>query len=280
MKVTKFSGEVVVFDEEKLKKSLSKSGARQEAVDNVITAVEKELYEGIPTKKIYKLAFQQLKKVSNVHAAKYNLRSAIQALGPAGFYFEKFIARLFEIEGCETITNYSLQVKCVLHEVDVILKKENRISMVECKFHGSQDAKTDVKVPMYILSRFNDLKVQPYPLFNNEAIIENCWIITNNRFTEDAIQFATCSNLKLLSWNYPPHASLKNKIDNYNIYPVTALTTLTIAEKDKLLAQNIITARDLIASSDVLHKIQLSPNRIKNVLKEANQLCNLLKLSK
>jgi len=280
MKVTKFSGEVAVFDEEKLKKSLSKSGARQEAVDNVITAIEKELYEGIPTKKIYKLAFQQLKKVSNVHAAKYNLRSAIQALGPAGFYFEKFIARLFEIEGYETITNKSLQGKCVRHEVDVILKKEDRISMVECKFHGSQDAKTDVKVPMYILSRFNDLKVEPYPLFNNEVIIENCWIITNNRFTEDAIQFATCSNLKLLSWNYPPHASLKNKIDNYNIYPVTALTTLTIAEKDKLLTQNIITARDLIASSDVLHKIQLSPNRIKNVLKESNQLCNLLKLSK
>jgi hypothetical protein len=99
MKVTVFSGDVVVFDEEKLKKSLSKSGARQEAVENVIKAIEKELYEGIPTKKIYKLPFQQLKKVSNFHAAKYNLRSAIQAVGSAGFYFEKFFARLFEIEG-------------------------------------------------------------------------------------------------------------------------------------------------------------------------------------
>lgn len=280
MKVTKFSGEVVVFDEEKLKKSLLKSGASVEAVSKVIDTIQGELYEGIPTKKIYKLAFQQLKKVSNVHAAKYNLRAAIQALGPAGFYFEKFIARVFEMEGFQTSTNQSLQGKCVSHEVDVILKKDNIVSMVECKFHGSQDAKTDVKVPMYILSRFNDLNTKPYTFFNKEAVIETCRIITNNRFTEDAIQFAICSNLMLLSWNYPPQECLKNKIDAYHIYPVTALTTLTIAEKDRLLAQDIITARDLIASSNILHKIQLSPNRIKNVLKEANQLCNLLKLSK
>jgi hypothetical protein len=280
MKVTKFSGEVVVFDEEKLKKSLLKSGASQEAVSQVIAAIEGELYEGIPTKKIYKLAFKQLKKVSNVHAAKYNLRAAIQALGPAGFYFEKFIARLFEIDGYQTITNQSLQGKCVSHEVDVILERDNVISMVECKFHGSQDAKTDVKVPMYILSRFNDLNSQQITFFNKKTNLSKCWIVTNNRFTEDAIQFANCSNLGLLSWNYPSEDSLKNKIDKHHIYPVTALTTLTIAEKDKLLAQQILTARDLIESSDVLHKIQLSTNRIKNVLREANQLCNLLKLSK
>lgn len=280
MKVTKFSGEVVVFDKEKLKKSLLKSGAGLETVNHVLATIESELYEGIPTKKIYKLAFQLLKKVSNVHAAKYNLRASIMALGPAGFYFEKFIARVFELEGYETQTNLTLQGKCVSHEVDVILKKENTISMVECKFHGSQDAKTDVKVPMYILSRFNDLKSQAYVFFNTKSMLKSCWIITNNRFTEDAIQFAKCSNLELLSWNYPPNNSLKNKIDTYHIYPVTALTTLSISEKERLLSLHVLTARDLINNKDCLSKIALSANRIKNVLKEANQLCNLLKLSK
>ena len=80
------------------------------------------------------------------------------ALGPAGFYFEKFIAKFFEIEGFETITNLSLDGKCVSHEIDVLIKKDKIVSMVECKFHGSQDVKTDVKIPMYILSRFNDLE--------------------------------------------------------------------------------------------------------------------------
>jgi hypothetical protein len=277
MKVTKYSGEVVTFDKDKLKKSLLKSGASESSVNEVLLAVEKVVYDGIPTKKIYKLAFQLLKKISNVHAAKYNLRSAIIALGPAGFYFEKFMAKIFEFEGFQTLTNQTLNGKCVTHEVDIILKKDKKITMVECKFHSSHQVKTNVKVPMYILSRYNDLNTQEYTFFNQKDRMSNCWIVTNNRFTEDAIQFAKCSNLELLSWNYPYENSLKNKVDSYHIYPVTALTTLTALEKDKLLIQNIITAKDLIENDDWLNKIGLSQKRIVNVLKEANQLCNFLK---
>lgn len=277
MKVTKFSGEVVVFEKEKLKKSLLKSGASEADVFRVLDTIEKELYDGIPTKKIYKMAFQLLKKISNVHAAKYNLRSAIMALGPAGFYFEKFIAKVFQIEGYEVLTNLTLNGKCVSHEIDVVLKKNQKISMVECKFHGNQDVKTDVKVPMYILSRYNDLVFQEHFLFDKSSKINNCWIVTNNRFSEDAIQFAKCSNLELLSWNYPIGNCLKNKIDTHHIYPITALTTLTLSEKDKLLAQNIITARELLVNKEWLSKIGLSQIRIKNVIKETNLLCNILK---
>jgi len=276
MKVTKFSGEVVVFDKEKLKHSLKKSGADDASVSKVMQHIENELYEGIPTKKIYRIAFQHLKSFSNVHAARYNLRSALQALGPAGFFFEKFIARVFEFEGYQAQTNIFLEGSCVSHELDIILKKHEEITMVECKFHGSQDAKTDVKVPMYILSRFNDLKNNTYTLFHSSVHIEKCCIVTNNRFTDDAIKFALCSNLQLLSWDYPLEKSLRKRIDEHQIYPVTCLTTLTVAEKDKLLMQNIITAKELIQHSNWLEKIGLSANRIKNVLREANQLCNLI----
>lgn len=276
MKVTKFSGDIVNFDSEKLKYSLRKSGADDATILKVIQHISGALYDGIPTKKIYKLAFQKLKNISNVHAARYNLRTALQALGPAGFFFEKFIARIFECDGYKAQTNLFLQGKCVSHEVDLVLKNHDEISMVECKFHSSQDAKTDVKVPMYILSRFNDLKHSPYTLFNSSDHIEKCWIVTNNRFTDDAIRFAVCSNLQLLSWDYPPEKSLKKRIDQNQIYPVTCLTTISVAEKDKLLVQNIITAKELIQNSDWLQKIGLSAHRIKNVLKEANQLCNLI----
>ena len=167
--------------------------------------------------------------------------------------------------------------KCVSHELDVIVQKDMHLAMIECKFHGSQETKTDVKVPMYILSRFNDLKDRDFQLFKSNYSIQNCWITTNNRFTDEAVKFASCSKLSLLSWDYPKGNSLKNKIDLNQIYPVTCLTTLTTAEKDKLLVQDIITALDLIQHADWLSKIELSPNRIKNVLLEANQLCNLIK---
>jgi hypothetical protein len=276
MKVTKFSGELVDFDRKKLKISLKKSGADEETVSKIMQHIEGELYEGIPTKKIYRAAFQHLKSFSNVHAARYNLRTALQALGPAGFFFEKFIARVFEFDGYKVQTNLLLEGKCVSHEVDIAIIKREEVAMVECKFHGSQDAKTDVKVPMYILSRFNDLKNNSYDLFQSSMEINECWIVTNNRFTDDAIKFALCSNLRLLSWDYPPEKSLRKRIDEQQIYPVTCLTTLTANEKDKLLVQNIITANELIQQSDWLRKIGLSANRIKNVLRETNQLCTLI----
>ncbi len=277
MKVTKFSGEIVLFDKEKLRDSLRKSGADERAVSEVIKVIEQELYEGIPTKKIYKLAFQLLKKFSNVHAARYNLRMAVQALGPAGFYFEKFVAKLFELEGFQAQTNLILNGKCISHELDVLLKKDEVVAMIECKFHGNREAKTDVKVPLYILSRFNDLKEKKFQVFDTVYAIQDCWIVTNNRFTEDAIKFAVCSDLKLLSWDYPKGNSLRDKIDMAQIYPVTCLTTLTQLEKDKLLMQEIITVKDLMEQSDWLSKIGLSNHRIKNSLFEANQLCNYVK---
>jgi len=276
MKVTKFSGEIVLFDKEKLQNSLRKSGADESAVFQVMHEIDEQLYEGIPTKKIYKLAFQLLKKFSNAHAARYNLRSAVQALGPAGFFFEKFVAKLFELEGYQTQTNLIFDGKCISHEVDVLLKKENIISMIECKFHGNQDTKSDVKVPLYILSRFNDLKEKDFSVFESNYQIKHCWIVTNNRFTDDAVKFSICSNLNLLSWDYPKGNSLRNKIDSAQIYPVTCLTTLTQMEKDKLLIQEIITVKDLMQHSDWLSKIGLSKNRIKNILLEANQLCNYI----
>ena len=110
------------------------------------------------TKRIYKLAFSLLKKASNSHAARYNLRTAIEMLGPAGFFFEKYVSRLFISDGYQTKTNIILQGKCISHEIDVLINKDNIISMVECKFHERRESNSDVKVPMYILSRFNDLK--------------------------------------------------------------------------------------------------------------------------
>ncbi|MFN7676369.1 ATP cone domain-containing protein [Flavobacterium sp.] len=276
MKIVKHSGNIVDFNREKLKSSLLKSGANKNIVDEVLQTIENQIYEGISTKKIYKLAFALLKKSSNSHAARYNLRAAIQLLGPAGFFFEKFIARLFVSEGYLAQTNLFLSGKCVGHEVDVVIKKNDYIEMVECKFHSGKDANSDVKVPLYILSRFNDLKDRSHKIYSKKDVISACWIVTNNRFTSDAIAFAKCSGLQLLSWDYPEKFSLRKKIDDQQLYPITCLTTLTIAEKDKLMVLDIILAKEILENLEILERIGISPNRIKNVLKEASELCKFI----
>ncbi|WP_264565416.1 ATP cone domain-containing protein [Flavobacterium sp. N3904] len=276
MKIIKHSGAIVDFNRTKLKQSLLKSGANPTIVDTVLQQIEKEIFEGISTKLIYKMAFSLLKKSSNSHAARYNLREAIRLLGPAGFFFEKFIARLFASEHFETKTNLILRGNCVSHEIDIVVKKNNNIGIVECKFHIGREAASDVKVPMYILSRFNDIKEKQHDIFDKKNTLSKCWIVTNNRFTSDAVDFGKCSGLNLLSWNYPENNNLKTKIDNTQLYPITCLTTLTLSEKDKLLILDIILVREIINNRVALEKIGLSPNRIKNVIKEASELCRFI----
>jgi hypothetical protein len=276
MKVVKHSGDIVDFNPIKLKRSLLKSGASQSVVETIMQTIKKEIFEGISTKQIYKMAFGLLKKASNSHAARYNLKESIRLLGPAGFFFEKYIARLFASEHYETQTNQILQGKCVSHEIDVLVKKNQVISMVECKFHMGKDTNSDVKVPMYILSRFNDLKDRKHAIFTEKESISKCWIVTNNRFTADAIAFAKCSGLSLLSWNYPENNNIKTKNDDNYLYPVTCLTTLSLSEKDRLLVLDVILVKEIINNSDCLERIGLSSNRIKNVLKEASELCEYI----
>jgi hypothetical protein len=273
MKILKHSGVLVEFDARKLHNSLMKSGADESIVRDILQQIEAQIYDGMSTKQIYKTAFGLLKKTAHSHAARYNLRQAIEQLGPAGFFFEKFIARLFSSEGYQTQTNLILPGKCVSHEVDVVINKNEELSMIECKFHAQRDSVTDVKVPMYILSRFNDLKNQEHLLFDALCQIHHCWIVTNNRFSSDALIFGRCSGLNLLSWDYPENQNLRDKIDADHLYPITCLTTLTLNEKNQLMELNIILVKELLHQTSALDNIHLSPNRIKNILKEARELC-------
>lgn len=273
MKIKKRSGEIVNFERSKLLKSLINSGADKLAAEKIVQSIEGQVYDGISAAKIYKMAFKLLKKQSNAHAARYNLKGAMQQLGPAGFLFEKYIARLFETEAYETRINLILEGKCVSHELDVIIKKDEKVEMIECKFHSRSETNSDVKVAMYILSRYNDLKNKQHVLFGKNCFLSDCWLVTNNRFTVDAVQFGTCMGLKLLSWDYPQKNNLKTKIDNYKLYPITCLTTLSMAEKEELLSKDIILANDLLTNSQFLEKLGLSITRIGNVTREVSELC-------
>lgn len=270
MKIQKHSGEWVSFDKDKLIRSLQNAGADLEIISAIVGEIENEIQEGISTKQIFKLAFQKLKVKSRHHAARYNLKQGIQMLGPAGFYFEKYIARIFELQDCLTKTNIYLNGKCITHELDVLLKKEKQVSMVECKFHGSQQKKTDVKVPMYILSRFNDLRDKIFEVFDESEKITKCWIVTNNKFTLDAIKFGECSSLNLLSWNYPEQNSLKELISKFRVYPITCLTTVTKAEKELLLNEDVLTVYDFVHKQKLMTRF--SKNRTKRILNECHQI--------
>ena len=238
--VTKASGEKQEYDAFKLRKSLANAGAQKELIQEISKSVEGMLYEGITTKKIYKEAFRQLKSASQKTAVSYKLKEAILELGPTGFPFEKFVAELLNRMGYQTEVGVIVQGECVTHEVDVLASKDDEFFMIECKFHNRKENTCNVKVPLYIQSRFLDVKNNWMSLPGHKYKVHKGWIVTNTRFTSDAEQYGECVGLKLLSWDYPAKNGLKDLITRVGLHPITSLSSLNKQEKEMLLAMDVI----------------------------------------
>lgn len=273
--ITKSSGEKVRFSMAKLEKSLKHSGASNALVEEIVQKVQDELYPGITTREIHNRAFSLLKKKKSVYASKYKLKKAIYELGPSGFPFERFISGILHYSGYETKVGEILQGTCVPHEIDVLAFKNGTLNIIECKFHGEDGLKCNVKIPLYINSRYNDVKT---PLESKkDKHFENTlgWVVTNTRFTVDAHDFGQCSGLYLLSWDHPKDDGLKERIDRLRLYPITVSTLLSNREKQFLLNRDIVLCRQLVQDSFYLDHLGVSNGRKQRILNEMKSLCNL-----
>jgi hypothetical protein len=271
--VTKAQGYVVPFSEEKLKRSLARSGADKQLANAIVKEIKPKLYDGIPTKEIYKMAFALLKADSRSVAAKYHLKNGIMELGPSGYPFEKFVGEILKHQGYTVQIGEIVQGKCVTHEVDVIAQKYNNHFMIECKYHNLPGNISSVKTSLYIHSRFKDVEAMWLKLKGHENKFHQGWLVTNTRFTGDAIQYGVCAGLKLIGWDYPNNESLKDQIDQLGLYPLTCLTSLTKAEKVALLEKDVVLAKEIYNNEKLLLSIGVKPGRIKTILDEVKQLC-------
>ena len=274
IKIVKNSGEIVDFSMDLLRKSLNRTGADDETIENIIHKVNDELYQGISTKEIYNRAFSLLKKKKSYLASKYKLKKARYELGPTGFPFERFVGDILKYSGYETEVNYNLQGVCVSHEIDVIAHKNNETAIIECKFHSDPSLKCNVKIPLYINSRYRDVKQYWNNNPKNGTVLTQGWVVTNTRFTEDALTFGKCCGLYLLSWDYPEGNSLKERIDRLGLYPITVSTLLTKREKQFLLNRNVVLCRELVGDHFYLDHLGVSEPRKEKILNEIKLLCN------
>lgn len=274
IKIKKYSGDIVDFDLEKLKNSLRNSHADDALINEIAASIENKLYPGISTRKIYQIAFQMLKKKTNVCASRYKLKKAIMELGPSGFPFEKFVGAILSQEGFQTQVGVFVQGACVMHEVDVVAITDHTEYMVECKYHNTQGKVSDVKVPLYIHSRFLDINNRFKKETNNSVKFQQGWIYTNTRFSTDAITYGKCVGLNLVSWDYPHHKSLKQKIDTLGLFPITSLTTITRKEKEKILNKGVVLCKELYENPHVLEEVGIEKVKHKKILENVKGLCN------
>ena len=268
----KTSGEKMKFSLDKLRFSLSKSGADKQTVNEIINKVQKELYDGITTKEIYNRAYALLKKKGSYLASKYRLKKAIYELGPTGYPFERFISAILKYSGYDTTVGEVLQGQCVNHQIDVIATKNGRTAAIECKFHSEEGRNCNVRVPLYIASRFKDVK-NYWDSKPHETELTEGWVVTNTRFTEDALQYGKCIGLYLLSWDYPKNDGLRDRIDRLGLYPITVSTLLSNREKQFLLSRDFVLCKDLIDDVFFLDHLGISGSRKTKILNEIKMLC-------
>ena len=271
--IIKASGEKAPFQMEKVRRSLERAGANEIIIDEIVKNIEDIVFDGMTTKKIYQMAFKMLKRKSRVSASKYKLKKALMELGPSGYPFEKFVGKLLEHEGFQTQVSSIIQGSCVTHEVDVIAQKDKKHYMIECKYHSDQGRFCNVKIPLYIHSRFLDVEKQWEKQQGHKTKFHQGGVYTNTRFTTDAIQYGTCVGLMLTSWDYPEGNGLKERIDKSGLHPLTSLTTLTKAEKSKLLDKGIVLCKELHETPTLLNEIGIDKTRHKKILEDSEALC-------
>ena len=270
--VIKASGDRVLFDQDKLIRSLDKAGAGQDIITEVLSGLDSQLHDNITTKKIYRQAYKILNKLSKRGAGRYRLKEAIFELGPSGYPFEIFVGELLKNQGYKVEVGIIVQGRCVKHEVDVVAENDHNHFIVECKFHSSANKKSNVVVPLYIHSRFRDIAATMHHLPGYKTKLLQSWLVTNTRFTSDAIDYGTCSGMNMISWDFPRDSNLSQRVSRTGIHPITSLSCLKKAEKKKLLDLGIVTCHILLESRKQMIDLGFTEKRVNNVFLQANHL--------
>jgi hypothetical protein len=265
--VIKLDGTPEPFDRKKLYGSLKRSGAAEDIAQRIVEDIELGLHDNVKTSDIYRRAFQLLRRKEHPAAARYSMKRAVRELGPSGFPFEDFVGELFKARGYKVSVGTMVQGKCAEHELDLRAEKDGHVIGAELKFHNSLGIKSDLKIALYVHARFEDLTSAP------QSGITEGWLITNTSFTQNAVNYAACVGLKMISWSYPEGGTLQDLIEESGIQPITALTSLTGKEKRLLLERQVVLCKTLPEHSEVMESIGMPASRIDAALKESQALC-------
>jgi hypothetical protein len=151
---------------------------------------------------------------------------------------------------------------------------DDTYSFIECKYHSDAGKATDVKTALYVHARFQDIRKA-----GEQMHFRDGWLVTNTRCTTDAIQYAECAGLRIISWRYPDKDSLERLIEDKRLYPVTILHSVRKGMLEPLFQADIILAQD-IADMDLetfIRKGGLDEHTAGILKKEADAVCPCIK---
>jgi len=271
--VTKASGVSEPFSEAKVRSSLKRAGAKPEIIDKVLVSLTGKLYDGITTRAIYRQVFDSLAQFQEGIHHRYSLKDAIMKLGPSGYPFEKFVARLLDHLGFTTQTQVTVQGQCIEHEIDVSALKDDQHFLIECKYHNRPGTKSRSRDALYTQARFEDVVAGYKSNSNHVNKFHQAWLVTNTKLTSNAVKYGRCKGMKLLAWRYPEKGSLEQLIEANNLHPLTCFTFLDLRDRQSLLQNDLVLCRDITTATDQrLSDLGLSSDKVKRLKAAAASL--------
>lgn len=274
--VIKADGTKELFDVEKLDRSLKKAGASSRTVQDIIENTKAHIKSNpnheVTTHDLYIHAFELLHKEEKPIALKYSLKRAIMELGPSGFPFEDFVAEIFRQKGYTAETGKIVRGFCVEHEVDVVAWNDQKLIMVEAKFHNELGIKSDLKIALYVKARFDDLRKMTFR-YGKERQLDEGWLVTNTKFTSTAIEYGSCQGgLRMIGWNYPPVGNLHDMILESKLHPLTCLVSINGREKKELLSKGVVLCKTVKENPDLLISLGFTSSKAQKVIEEIESL--------
>ncbi len=244
--VIKASGQRESFNRAKVRNSVIHAGVPAKDADDIIDKAMRSLTPPITTKNLFRAVKKYLRTESPRSSMRYRVKEAIYALGPTGYPFERYVAKILEQQGYEVKVGQMVQGRCVTHEVDVVATKGNHCYMVECKFHHKGKTHSSIKTALYVHARFLDIKrAYAESDMSKTGLVPKGMLVTNTRFSSEAMKYAECVGLKAIGWKHPVGESLENLIEHGKTYPVTALPSVNRKNVGVLIKHDIVTVKDL-----------------------------------
>ncbi len=246
IKVQNLSGKKEPFSSQKVYRSARNAGADKNLAVEITKKIEKKIYPNIKTSEIFKEVRRLLRERNFKASLKFDLKSAMRKLGPTGFPFEKYIKSVLENRGFKTRINLYIKGKCCTHEIDFLAKKGKFVYFGECKYRNLPDTSVGLNIALSNYARFLDLQqgifLKKFPNCKIESIL-----VTNAKFTSQAITYSKCVEVKMLGWKYPRKEGLEKIIENNKLYPITILPSLSVKTVDIFTLQGKVLANDVLS---------------------------------
>jgi hypothetical protein len=268
MKIIKSTGELVEFDTDKIRGTLSRTGATPAVIEHVLKRVLQQVKDQMTTKRLFSLIRRELRKEGRHLAHRYGLRTALLKLGPAGFKFEQYVASVLNAYRYKaTVPTQELLGLCVNHEIDVLASKNSHQIVIEAKFRNKFEDTVKLKDVMATWARFQDL-CEGYESGKKCPRFDETWIITNGKFTERALQYGLCKGIIMIGWSNGD--SFAKLVDHATLYPITVLDDLRPWELDRFAKHNLMLCREVVAikPSKLAGLIEIPLDRMQTIWEE------------